>query len=232
MPHIGSSLRKRPVQRMNSAKRQLEIVNAAFDCIAVSGHLSLSTTELAYKVGISQPAIFRHFRSKQQLHHAILEEANLRVVDELKLLIGRSEMWADPVNLLQIVVSQMGSSFERAPGVWLTLICQRSIIEEAESSVKEHTGRSSKCAISLLTFTLERLLTAAKDKGQLTENFKPGDVSNIILSMLFGMGQIWLNSGREFDLHQRLDAALKGVLVGYHILPDNLERAMPISAIA
>lgn len=232
MPNMGSSSRKRPVQRMNSARRQLEIVNAAFDCIAVSGHLSLSTTELAYKVGISQPAIFRHFRSKQQLHRAILEEANLRVIDELKVLISRSEMWSDPANLIQDVVAQMGGSFERSPGLWLTLICQRSIAAEADMPAEEQDGRSHKCAISQLSYTLERLFAAAKDKGQVDDHLAPNDVSNIILSILFGMGQIWLNSRRNFDLRQRLDIALKGVLVGYHFLPDQPREAMPISAIA
>ena len=217
---------------MNSARRQLEIVNAAFDCIAVSGHLSLSTTELAYKVGISQPAIFRHFRSKQQLHRAILEEANLRVVDELKSLISRSEMWSDPGSLIIDVVAQMGESFERSPGVWLTLICQRSIAAEAELPSEEQNGRSNKCAISQLTYALERLFIAAKDKGQANEKLAPRDVSNIILSVLFGMGQIWLNSDRGFDLQQRLEIALKGILVGYHFLPGHPTRAMPMSAIA
>ena len=217
---------------MNSAKRQLEIVNAAFDCIAASGHLSLSTTELAYKVGISQPAIFRHFRSKQQLHRAILEEANLRVTDELKLLISRSEMWSDPINLLQDVVAQMGASFEQTPGVWLTLICQRSIAAEAELAPDEAAGRSNKCALSQLTYALERLISAARDKGQVNETLDPRDMSHIILSILFGMGQIWLNSDRDFDLQQRLETALRGALGTNCFLPDQPCDTMRISAIA
>ncbi len=217
---------------MNSARRQLEIVNAAFDCIAASGHLSLSTTELAYKVGISQPAIFRHFRSKQQLHRAILEEANLRVIDELKLLISRSEMWSDPINLLQDVIFQMGASFERSPGVWLTLICQRSIAAEAELPMAEASGRGNKCAISQLAYTLERLVSAARDKDQVSDLLKPQDISNIMLSILFGMGQLWLNSERSFDLQQRLGVALEGVLAGYQFLPDQPGSSMQISAIA
>ncbi|WP_316861427.1 TetR/AcrR family transcriptional regulator [uncultured Cohaesibacter sp.] len=215
---------------MNSARRQLEIVNAAFDCIAASGHLSLSTTELANKVGISQPAIFRHFRSKQQLHRAILDEANLRVIEELKLNIGRSEMWSNPINLLQDVVIQMGSSFERSPGVWLTLICQRSIAAEAELPVDEHVRKGNRCAITQCAYTLERLCNAAIENGQISHEAKSRDISNVIMSLIFGMGQLWLNNERDFALPQRLDVAVGGVMAGYAYPAQAGD--MPISAIA
>ena len=230
MPTLGIQTRKRPVRRMNSAHRQLEIVNAAFDCIATTGHLSLSTTELAYKVGISQPAIFRHFRSKQQLHQAILDEANQNVIEELKLLIGKSELWNNPLNLLQDVAKHMASSFEQAPGVWLTLICQRSIAAEADISDKVEKVVGHKCAITQLTYALERLCVAAIEHGQLSNTAKPTDISHSYLALLFGMGQLWLNNSRDFDLHQRVDFAVKSIVAGY--LVDMRHQAVRMSAIA
>ena len=200
---------------MNSAHRQLEIVNAAFDCIATTGHLSLSTTELAYKVGISQPAIFRHFRSKQQLHQAILDEANQSVIEELKLLIGNAELWNNPVSLLQDVVIHMAGSFERVPGVWLTLICQRSIAAEIDPTEAVEKVVGPKCAITQLTFALERLCRAAVEHGQLSSAVHPPDISHSYLALLFGMGQLWLNNSRDFQLRERVDFAVKGILAGH-----------------
>ena len=225
---------------MNSAHRQLEIVNAAFDCIASSGHLSLSTTELAYKVGISQPAIFRHFRSKQQLHQAILDEANRRVIEELKLMIGRSELWNNPLSLLKDVITKMGLSFERDPGVWLTLICQRSIAAEAELSEESGALSGNRNAITQLSHALERLATAAIDNKQLAEGTNPQDLSSAFLSLLFGMGQLWLNNSREFAFQQRLIFAVNGIVNGHLVRSevsgelgeDHLQGETPISAIA
>ena len=216
---------------MNSAHRQIEIVNAAFDCIAATGHLSLSTTELAYRVGISQPAIFRHFRSKQQLHQAILDEANRRVIEELKLLIGHSELWNNPLNLLQDVISKMGGSFERSPGVWLTLLCQRSLAAEAEMPVEAHKPVSGKCAITQLSFALDRLGNASMENGQLDMSINSAELSHILTSLLFGMGQLWLNGERDFSLPGRLDRAVKGIIVGHQTDLDQ-RAVMPISAIA
>lgn len=231
MPEKGKTTRRRPVQRMNSARRQLEIVNAAFDRIATTGHLSLSTTELAYKVGISQPAIFRHFRSKQQLHQAILDEANQRVIDELKLLIGHSELWNDPLGLLRDLITKMGASFERDPGVWLTLICQRSLAAEAElpRQPKASTLRG-KCAITQLEFALERLCSAAIENRQLSGQAEPAFLSHTMLSLVFGMGQLWLNEEGEFDLSQHLEKSVKGILAGFRLADGQV--GMPMTAIA
>lgn len=215
---------------MNSAHRQVEIVNAAFDCIATTGHLSLSTTELAYKVGISQPAIFRHFRSKQQLHQAILDEANMRVIEELKSLIGHSERWNDPFDLLQDVVVQMGAGFERAPGVWLTLICQRSIAAEAEIVSDERKPAGNKCAITQLSFALQRLCNAAIENKQLASSTQPEIMSNTFISLLFGIGQLWLNNGCNFDIEEHLSVAVKGILAGHIVKLERPDR--PMSAIA
>ena len=215
---------------MNSAHRQVEIVNAAFDCIATTGHLSLSTTELAYKVGISQPAIFRHFRSKQQLHQAILDEANMRVIEELKSLIGHSERWNNPFDLLQDVVVQMGAGFERSPGVWLTLICQRSIAAEAEIVSEARKPAGNKCAITQLSFALQRLCNAAIENNQLAPGTQPEIMSNTFISLLFGIGQLWLNNGCNFDIEAQLKAAVKGILAGHMSKLERLDQ--PMSAIA
>ncbi|WP_319530054.1 TetR/AcrR family transcriptional regulator [uncultured Cohaesibacter sp.] len=216
---------------MNSAHRRLEIVNAAFDCIAKTGHLSTSTTELAYKVGISQPAIFRHFRSKQQLHQAILDEANQRVIEELKQNIGNSESWNNPLVLLRQIIIQMGRSFEREPGVWLTLICQRSIAAEAEITEQRAGISGNKDAIAQLGFALERLGNAAIDNKQVKMNIRSADLSKTCLSVLFGMGQLWLNSDCDFDLCERLDFSIRGIVAGYLATAES-ERDIPMSAIA
>ena len=230
MPSTGTTTRKRPVQRMNSAHRQVEIVNAAFDCIAATGHLSLSTTELAYKVGISQPAIFRHFRSKQQLHQAILDEANQRIIEELKLQIGSSERWNNPLNLLQDVVMRMGESFEASPGVWLTLICQRSIAAEAEITDEAAQPIGNKCAITQLSYALERMCSAAVENKQLVNTASPPDLSFTFLSMLFGMGQLWLNNSRSYNLQSRLELAIASLLSGQVVEIATSEHRMPAIA--
>lgn len=215
---------------MNSANRRQEIVNAAFQSIAATGHLTLSTTELASMVGISQPAIFRHFRSKQQLHDAILEEANQRVLAELKALIGQTERWQDPLALVRDVLLAMGEHFQNAPGIWLTLINQNCLADcEAAQSVEEEACASG-CATTQLHFSLKRLCQSAIDAGQMAKTSDADLVANVLVGQLFGLGQQWIGSKQGFDLNERLDYAISGFLDGHH--PGISKRPHLIGAVA
>ncbi len=216
MPQSGTIASKRPVRRMNSANRRQEIVNAAFDSIAATGQLSLSTTDLATKVGISQPAIFRHFRSKQQLHDAILAEANNHILTHLKKLIGQTERWQNPSQLIKDILVTMGKSFCKDPGIWLTLIHQRCLSgEEFPTCQGMDKMQGKSCASTQLHYSLKRLCGSAIETGQLSRNADPESLSCVLVALLFGVGQQWIGSGKSFDMIERLSYAADGFLDGH-----------------
>ncbi len=62
--------------RISTEIRQEQIVNEAIKIIHQKGYSGLSIRELANKVGISEPAIYRHFRSKEEIILGILERMN------------------------------------------------------------------------------------------------------------------------------------------------------------
>lgn len=229
MPVSGTFSTKRPVRRMNSANRRQEIVNAAFQSIAATGHLTLSTTELASMVGISQPAIFRHFRSKQQLHDAILDEANQRVLNEFKGLIGQTDRWQDPLKLVRDVLLAMGEHFQRESGIWLTLINQNCLVD-CETEDGDQANNTAQCATTQLHYSLKRLCQSAIDAGQMAKTSDADLVASVLVAQLFGLGQQWISSRKSFNLRERLDYALGGFLDGHH--PGITKRPHLIGAVA
>ena len=58
---------------MNLSKRQIEILEASLDIIDQGGIQSLTIKNISKKVGISEPAIYRHFDSKTDILLAILD---------------------------------------------------------------------------------------------------------------------------------------------------------------
>ena len=59
--------------RRSATVRQREIVDVAIQMAGVAGAGALSTTALARSIGISQPAIFRHFPTKAALWEGIAD---------------------------------------------------------------------------------------------------------------------------------------------------------------
>jgi len=53
--------------------RQVEIINKSIDIIAVKGIQGLTIKNLSNEIGISEPAIYRHFKSKTDILLAILD---------------------------------------------------------------------------------------------------------------------------------------------------------------
>jgi AcrR family transcriptional regulator len=58
---------------MENTARQQEIINAAIQIIARQGFQELTTKQIAETVGVSEAALYRHFDSKTDLIHKILE---------------------------------------------------------------------------------------------------------------------------------------------------------------
>jgi len=58
---------------LDNTQRQQDVINAAIKIIANQGYQALTTKNLAHSVGISEAALYRHFESKTELIHKILE---------------------------------------------------------------------------------------------------------------------------------------------------------------
>jgi AcrR family transcriptional regulator len=71
------------------SKRQKQIIDVCIKLIADGGIQNLTTKHIAQKVGVSEPALYRHFESKLAILKAILEEFKYTSKKEL-LRINKS----------------------------------------------------------------------------------------------------------------------------------------------
>lgn len=60
-------------QRLSSPERRAAIVDAALHLFAEKGFRGTTTRELAARVGVSEPVLYEHFKTKSDLYSAIIE---------------------------------------------------------------------------------------------------------------------------------------------------------------
>ncbi len=77
--------------RLSTETRQAQIKEAVLDIISTEGLARLSTKNLAAKVGVSEGAIYRHFKSKKDILLSIVEDVYTNLVINQKE-IANSEM--------------------------------------------------------------------------------------------------------------------------------------------
>lgn len=63
-----------PKLRMTSEERRAAIIHAACRIFAEKGFRGTTTRELAAAVGVTEPVLYEHFRTKRDLYSAIIEE--------------------------------------------------------------------------------------------------------------------------------------------------------------
>ncbi len=69
--------------RKTTAERQQEIEQAVLDLIATEGMQGLTMARIAARIGVSEAALYRHFRGKLDIIHATIATAFDRVMEVL-----------------------------------------------------------------------------------------------------------------------------------------------------
>jgi len=79
------------MQRQSTEERQKQIKNAILKIISTEGLQALSTRNLAKKVGVSEGALFRHFRTKRDMILGILEDVRTDLMERLRVIATQNQ---------------------------------------------------------------------------------------------------------------------------------------------
>src|ERR1700686_3900054 len=102
--------------RMHSDERHRQLLRVAIDSFARSGFGGTKTKDIAAAAGVSEAILFRHFASKEDLYHAILDsretpEATTQRLQELHEFAARR----DDAGLFLNVATKIVESFREDP---------------------------------------------------------------------------------------------------------------------
>lgn len=75
--------------RLNSEERKASIVQAAIRLFGEKGFRGTTTREIAAAVGVSEPVLYEHFKTKSDLYAAIIDSTSKLGVESLAALASR-----------------------------------------------------------------------------------------------------------------------------------------------
>lgn len=195
--------------RKSSSDRKAEIVEATLVLVAELGPERVTTQAVATRVGITQPGVFRHFATKQDLWLAVaawvVEEARHRWEDACQ---GQKS----PLAGLRAVMMAHMEFIQSTPAV-SSLIFSRELHTQNEELRKAFFDM----AVSFHAL-LTDLARRSQSAGELPDVIRPEDIASLLLTLAPGLATRWSLSGRAFDLAQEGGRLLK-------ILLDCLPRA-------
>ena len=177
--------------RQSAEERKAQIVAEVLRLADEIGPDRLSTTEVARAIGLSQPAIFRHFPTKSALWLAVAED----IADRLQNYWAAAEAGATgPHARLKALISAQLTAIAETPAL-------PSILFSRELQVDNPALRE--VFRGLLGAFQGRLVAVIRDlqaAGDLKRDVSPEDVAILLTSLVQGVAIRWTLGARGFAL--------------------------------
>jgi AcrR family transcriptional regulator len=179
--------------RQSAEERKTQIVAEVLRLADEIGPDRLSTTDVARAIGLSQPAIFRHFPTKGALWLAVAED----IANRLQGSWAEAEAGAaGPHMRLRALIGAQLSAISETPAL-------PSILFSRELQVDNQALRD--VFRGLLGAFQSRLVAVIRDlqaAGDMKRDVSPEDVAILLTSLVQGVAIRWTLGARGFSLPQ------------------------------
>jgi len=199
--------------RLSAGQRRETILEAATEVFAASGYRAGKVSDVAARIGVTEPVIFQNFGSKAALFAAVLDRLADDVRASLDALAGHHDSVA---SLLAHVLRPGGDHASHGPGKHRTLFTDAAgLIADPEA------GEAAARVARVLAGHLADLLRRGQADGSVRADVNPSAAAWLVLSVLSARS---LRAGAMADPGLEPDVAglaLRAVLAPDRAAPPN-----------
>ena len=172
-------------------KRQEEIIKASIDIISEKGIQHLTIKNLARSIGISEPAIYRHFESKMEILISILNKFESYIKSE-KEIIAREDI--SSIDKIGSIFSYHFLHFKENPAFAAVIFSEEIFRDEKRLSDKVFSIISS-------NFEMVRVIVRnGQKKNEIRTDIDKEQITDIIMGALRLIVKKWRLSNRSFNI--------------------------------
>ncbi|WP_069998515.1 TetR/AcrR family transcriptional regulator [Cellulosilyticum sp. I15G10I2] len=183
--------------------RKISIVLATVDVINEYGINGLSTREVAKRVGISEAAIFKHFKSKSDLLYAVLDHFSHYDIDVIASIRSKK---LDPIEAIVCFIDTYAAYYENYPAI--TALTQNNDVLRYDPNLSE---KIQDILFSRTDF-IAQMLKQAQCNGKIKADLDSEDIAVMIMGIAREWCLNWRLRDYSFSLRERMLASLKIVL--------------------
>jgi AcrR family transcriptional regulator len=188
---------------MEIKKRQLEIIEAAGEILTESGLAGLTTKNLAVKMGFGESALYRHFKSKEEIIVTMLQYL---AADMDKRLTGCVAKLDNPAEKIKAVFNNQFDFFQKHPH-FLVAVFSEGLLEES---------KQINAAIMQIMATKRKHLLPIIKQGQLEGVFETSAPAEDLLHIIMGSFRLhmlqWRMTDFSFDVKQKGNKLMTSIL--------------------
>lgn len=187
-------------------ERQLQIMNASLELISEKGIQGFTIKNISKKIGISEPAIYRHFDNKIQILITILESFksnSSRILQEISV-----QETNNIEKLLQIFTTHF-NIFIQMPALTSVVFAEEIFRNEDQlvNRVQDIVAQSQQM--------VENLVKNGQIAGEIRDDLNPEDLAIVIMGTLRLYIKKWQFAGFTFNLNkegEKIKTTIKQIL--------------------
>jgi len=174
-------------------ERGEQIVSAAIRLLSEGGIAALTIKNLARSVGVTEPALYRHFQSKLDILVAILDrlEANMHRLFEQSMSQEKAVL-----DQIQMVYKRVFHSFAAQPALASVIFSEE--IFRHDPRLSERVART----MDTVEGHMLTLLRSRKGRAECRHDVRAKDQARVIMGSLRFLVTRWRLSGYTFDLEK------------------------------
>lgn len=188
----------------NLTNRQKEIINVTVAIIAEEGIQKLSIKNISNRIGISEPAIYRHFACKTDILLAVLKYF---IHSTESILNDGIDTDLSPLKQVGSILMNFFRRFNENPQL-VTIIFSEEIFPTDDRIAKEIFS-----IIQLNQMTFIKLIEKGKETGEIRDELASEQLSTIILGALRVLVKKWHLSKYSFDLIKEGDRLINTLML-------------------
>lgn len=179
--------------RKTAECRKAEIVKTALRLADELGPDRLTTVAVAKAVGVTQPGIFRHFPTKQDLWLAVAAQIAQTMTDAWEIALATETI---PQKRLTALITVQLRQIEAHPAI-------PAILHSRELHI-ENAGLRAKFVALMTQFQtlLVEILTEGSARGLFRADLAPKDAAILLISLVQGLAIRWSLGQRVFSLEE------------------------------
>jgi AcrR family transcriptional regulator len=179
-------------QRLSSEARRGQIVSATLALLADTPVDRITTRQVARELGISQPALFRHFRSRDEMLAAVVAHTREELARLAAAALGRRQ--GAPLESLAAVMRGLVDFVGRNPGM------PRLLFHDVGSSGDAPYRKPLAQLVAMQRSIAAELVREAQRSGEVSGAVDPERAAALLVASLQGLLLQWLLSGRREPL--------------------------------
>jgi len=183
-----------------STERQQEIIDVSLEIISTKGIQGLTIKNLAKRIGISEPAIYRHYDNKISILLAILDYFKTSG----ELLFGNLDSLAtSPLKKIEAIFQGYFNAFRQNPSL-VTVIFSEEIFRNEPMLQQKITEIMDKNSA-----VIKSLVAEGQAKGEIKPDIESKYLTLIIIGSLRMMVKKWQMGDKAFNHREEVENIFK-----------------------